>query len=387
MPRILSARSWSTFVAHGSLVGLSLVAVTSTASAQNLSVRMAEVARQRQTQASQDPSKATLLGALLYTDISCDFKSTKAKDAIDYIATSLGVPVVARYNTDRSGAGIDPDTDINLKVESKPALSVLEMVLEQCSTDEPCTWQLRESFIEVGTKGRLSVPAARELKMYPIRDLIFEAPMFDNAPNFNLNQAIQQGNNGNGGGNGGGGGGFGGGGGGFGGGGGGGGFGGGGGGGGGGSGGGIFGDPGDAPQAVPEEERAQKIVDLILETVEPDAWADNGGDIATIRYHQGVLIVRAPDYIQRQIGGYPFAARARTSMASAATAESRYVTFTAPLSIIQNTKFRPQIVTGATGGGNGGGTSNPSPPAPPTGGNGTGGSPPTKPSTPPAGGK
>ena len=329
-------------------------------------------------------TKASLLGALMYTDITFDFKETKAKDVFDFIANALGVPLIARYNTDRTAAGIDPDTEITLKVENKPALTALEMVLEQCGTDEPCTWQLRESFIEVGTKGRLSVPAARELKMYPIRDLIFVAPMYDNAPIFNLSQSIQQARNSGGGG---GGGGSGGGGGGFGGGGGGGGFGGGGGGSGGGGGGGgaPFGTPSDGPESVPEEERAQKLVDIILESVEPDAWVDNGGDVATIRYYQGVLIVRAPDYMHRELGGYPFAAQPR--MSAAATAESRYVSFNAPVSIIQNVKFRPVTVTGAAGGsgfggGNGG---NPAPPA----GSGGPAAPPSTPAPPakgPAGG-
>ncbi|MBL9148946.1 MAG: hypothetical protein JNM94_09670 [Phycisphaerae bacterium] len=357
------------------LLAATLVAgVAVAAHAQNLSDRFAEVAKMRQEAAAQDVTGARLLGALLYTDITVEFKDTKVKDAIDFIANALGVPLVARYQTDRIGTGLDPEMEVTLKVEGKPALNVLEMILEQVSVDTPATWQLRGSFIEVGTKDRLSVPAAREVRLYPIRDLIFEPPLFDNAPNFNLNQAIQQGNNG---GTGGGGGGSGGGGGGFGGGGGGGGFGGGGGGsGGGGGGGGIFGDPGDAPDAVPEEDRAQKIIDIITESIEPDAWLD----IASIRYYQGVLIVRAPDYIQRQIGGYPFAAAPRREVAQSG---GRYVTFSAPFSVIENVQFRPVTVTGAAGGGGfgTGGGNNPAPPA--NGGNsGKGGSgvPPTKPS-------
>ena len=35
------------------------------------------------------------------------------------------------------------------------------------------------------------------------------------------------------------------------------------------------------------------------------AWINNGGEYATIKYFDGALIVRAPDYIHRQIGGYP----------------------------------------------------------------------------------
>jgi hypothetical protein len=359
------------------LLAATLVAgVAVAAHAQNLSDRFAEVAKMRQEAASQDVTGARLLGALLYTDITVEFKDTKVKDAIDFIANALGVPLVARYQSDRIGTGIDPEMEVTLKVDGKPALNVLEMILEQVSVDTPATWQLRGSFIEVGTKDRLSVPAAREVRLYPIRDLIFEPPLFDNAPNFNLNQAIQQGNNGRyrrrrrwrvrrwrrrwrirrwrrrlrwravaaavava-------------------------------------AGGGIFGDPGEAPDAVPEEERAQKIIDIITESIEPDAWLD----IASIRYYQGVLIIRAPDYIQRQIGGYPFAAAPRRDVAQSGGG-GRYVTFSAPFSVIENVQFRPVTVTGAAGGG-GFGTGGGNNPAPPASGNNSGGSgvPPTKPS-------
>jgi hypothetical protein len=108
-----------------------------------------------------------------------------------------------------------------------------------------------------------------------------------------------------------------------------------------------------------EDEKVQQLVDIILETIEPDAWLDNGGDAASIRYFEGVLIVRAPDYIQRQIGGYPFAPQrsarpsARRPRASAdgpdAVIDRRYVTFTAPISIIENVKFDNVTVTGSTG--------------------------------------
>lgn len=330
------------------------------ASGQNLSDRIAEVARQREAAAAKDTSQASLLGALLYTDVSVDFKETPARDAFGYLKQVMGVDLVVRYNDDRSGFGIDPDTPISLDARGVPALTVLERMLEQCADLEPCTWQLRKGYIEVGTKERLSVPAARQLRMYPIRDLLFEVPRFDNAPDFDLNSSLSQGM---GGGAGGGGGGFGGGGGGggFGGGGGGGGFGGGGGGAGGGGGGGApFGEPGEEPERMSEDEKVQQLVDIILETIEPDAWLDNGGDAASIRYYDGVLIVRAPDYIQRQLGGYPFApkrpgtsVRSRKPRAAAdgpdAVIDRRYVTFTAPISVIENVKFNRVPVSGSTG--------------------------------------
>jgi hypothetical protein len=230
-------------------------------------------------------------------------------------------------------------------------VSVVERLLEICGTENACTWQLRDGFVEVGTKSRLAVAAARELRMYPVRDLLFEPPMFDNAPDFNLGAALTQGQNqggggGGGGGSGGGGGGFGGGGGG------GGGFGGGGGGGGSGGGGGLIGDPGEDPERKTEEEQAEQLQDIIKEQCEPDAWDAEGW--ATMRYYQGVLIIRAPDFVHRQIDGYPFApARPRSAVEKGV---KRYITFTGEVSVVQNLEFGSSTVRGATGNAQGGST-------------------------------
>jgi len=267
---------------------------------QSLSDRINHVMNKKVQQESRNSSKAHILGTVMYTNISVDFNETPARDAFNYIQTLLGINMTGRYNDDRSGIGIDPEQPITLSAQDTSALTVIEMMLDACSDDfAECTWQLRDGFLEFGTKDRLSVKSARQIRYYPIRDLLFEPPNFPNAPDLNLDTALNQGGQGGGGfggGGGSGGGGFGGGGG-------------GGGGAGGGGGGTIFTDPEEAEPRRSEEEKAQDIVDLITQTVEPDAWDINGGDFATIRYFQGVLIVRAPDYIQREIGGYPFAIR------------------------------------------------------------------------------
>jgi len=318
------------------------------ANGQSLSDRVDGVARIQQTAApaAGNASRAQLLGALLYTDITVDFAETPAREAINYLAQQMGVNIVARYSSDRNAtSGIDADSLVTLKVEAQPALSVLENILSQVQEIEPNTWQLRDGFIEVGPKDRLDV--AKETRFYPVRDLLFEPVRFDNAPTFDLQSAIEQGNTGGTGGGGGSGGG--GGGGGFGGSGGGGG-GSGGGGGGSGGGGGIFGSPGEEPERVTEAERAEELKEIIMDTIESERWTDNGGQAASIRYYQGVFIVRAPDYIQRQLGGYPFVARPVRGGANAAGV-GRYVTFSTPISIIQNQGYGSTTVSGAAGGG------------------------------------
>ncbi|MCH8006059.1 MAG: hypothetical protein IH888_07505, partial [Planctomycetes bacterium] len=77
----------------------------------------------------------------------------------------------------------------------------------------------------------------------------------------------------------------------------------------------------------------------------------NGGDFATISYYTGTLIVRAPDYIHRQLGGYPFATRP-VSRGGAAPGERRYLTFTGSISNVEEIGERQFKATGVAGGGN-----------------------------------
>ena len=269
----------------------SIAAITAPASSQTLTDRIAAIKKQRaaeqaaaQTRTELGP-KAKLLQSLLYHKLTVNFDQTPARDVFDYLATTLGVNLIARYSDDTIAHGIDPETPISLSIEDMHALQVLELALEQCATAEGCTWQLRTGFIEVGTKERLSTPIAQEVRTYPIDELVFAPTRFNNAPSVGINHLYPSypgyggyahpytgrysGGYGTGYG-------------------------------------GSVGPTTLAPAADQRKsQRAQEIVNLITDTIEPMAWTVNGGNWATIRYRDGSLIVNAPDYIHRQIDGYP----------------------------------------------------------------------------------
>jgi hypothetical protein len=358
------------FAATCTLVAAGLAAA---AEAQSLSERINAVTEQRAAQ--QNLSKSGLLRALISTGVSVRFSETPAKEAFAYLKQLTGVDLTVRWSSDPGASdGFDPEAPITLEVNNGQALVVLERMIEQAST-EPSTWQLRDGYVEVGPKSRLSVRNAQETRIYPIRDLLFEAPNFDNAPDFNLNQAMQSGGMGGGGG---GGGGFGGGGGGGFGGGGGGGFGGGGGGGGGGT---PFGESGEQPERRSAQEKAEELIDLIKSLVEPDAWLDES--VASIRYYDGSIIVRAPDFIQRQIGGYGMLPPAPPSAGGGKG--GRYVGLNLNLGFQQLQGFTPATVSGAAGGGGTGNFIPAGAEAPATGAPASGA--PATPPAPPAGGQ
>lgn len=335
------------------------VAAASAAHGQGLSGAIDAVMQQRAAEAAasdMQTAKPQILGALLGTPLSVDFSETPARDAFEFIRKALGVQMVVHYRGDRFPDGIDPQATVTLKLDQAPALTVLEGVMAQVCTEVPCTWQLKSTFLDIGTKPDLSRPGDQELKLYPVRDILYEPPVFDNAPDFSIDTALAQGATfgGGGGSAGGGGGGFGGAGGG------GGGM--GGGGGGAGGGGSIFGSAGDSPERKSHEELAKKLIQIIQLTVEPEAWLSGW---ATMEYFQGSLLVKAPDYVHRALAGYPFAPTPQSGAAHG----GRYVTMTVPFTASQVQGFGGASVSGAAGTSGGSGA----PPGGGAGGSGAGG--------------
>ncbi len=75
------------------------------------------------------------------------------------------------------------------------------------------------------------------------------------------------------------------------------------------------------------QERGEALAETIRQTVEPTLWRENGGDVATVRFRSGRLIVRAPGYVHAQIAGgtldgRPGQTTPRPARASSAEAES-----------------------------------------------------------------
>lgn len=46
---------------------------------------------------------------------------------------------------------------------------------------------------------------------------------------------------------------------------------------------------------------ADELIDIVISSIEPDQWWDNGGLAASIRFYKGSLIVLAPPYVHRQV--------------------------------------------------------------------------------------
>jgi hypothetical protein len=236
-------------------------------------------------------SAAPPAGATLNTPLpESKFTGVGLGDAIDFIRDVSGANIVVNWKA-LAEVNVTPDTPVNLRLHNVSVRKVLTALLQQAGGGDQLTFVASEGVIEITTQ---QIADARLItKVYPIDDLLVEVPDFTDAPNFDLANRGGGGSSGGGGGGGSRGGGGGGGGGR------------GGGGGGGGGSGSIFSNTNTnttQTKIKTKEERGQEIIDLIVNTVRPDVWKDNGGT-ASVRYFNGSLIVSAPASVHELLGG------------------------------------------------------------------------------------
>lgn len=268
--------------------------VTVPAAAQTLQQRINDLERRRaaQREASPEAQAARTLRERLRTIIdSVNLDAVRARDAFTWYTQTTGVPLVIHWEA-MQNEGIDPDAPVSVNLQSVPARQLLRLMLQSLAPDVDFVYEVESSYVQVLTKAqanRMLVTA-----VFDVNDLLVEVPHFDDAPRFDLQSALEGGGSGSSGGR---------------------------------SGEGLFGDDDDDADREPtltKAERGQRLADLIRSSIEPDIWETVGGP-ATITYWNGYLIVRAPKYVQRQIG-IPVRARVPVVTGSLRAETSRRVT-------------------------------------------------------------
>lgn len=265
--------------------------------------------------------------------VTIELTEQRLEDVITFLREFTSADIEPLWAAD-SGEGLDKDLLITMKVSNVPAMDFLERLLAKAQPEFGAgnSWQMTPNgTMEIGPKELLN--RSKRVELYDINDLLFVIGTYDEVPQIDLQSLLQQSQGGGGGG-----------------------------------GGGqspFTGDEGDEKKETkPQSERAQDIIDIIVQLVESEQWTDNGGEAATIRYYQGSLLVNAPDYIHRQVNGY----RYWPSHTARLSAGRRYVSLDMDNSIGTIDGFAVQPITGIVPGGGtgGGGPGGGNPPTPPT---------------------
>ncbi|MCC6679623.1 MAG: hypothetical protein IT445_01865 [Phycisphaeraceae bacterium] len=207
---------------------------------------------------------------------SLELNQTPLREAFEIWARQAGVPLVVAWQR-LEEAGIDPDRPVSITLNRIPAATALRFLMSYAAVDgfTSLVLEVQPGFVEMMTREQALRRSV--IRVYDIRDLLMEVTMFTDAPSFDLQSALSNTNSGGGGGGGGG----------------------------GGSGQGLFGNTDQSREQerpMSKRERGEQIAQLIRDTVEPDIWLENGGQYASIRYFNGKLIVKAPQFVHGQVG-------------------------------------------------------------------------------------
>ena len=281
-------------------------------------------------------ARADALGKLVYTQLpEVNFTGHEFRTVVGFLSELADLDILAKWNEGGFGEGFDPNAKITLQLKNPASLvTILELVMKQ-ATDEETTWVLGDGFVEIGTKAQLN--KEKYVRIYPVRELLFVPPKFENAPQLDLQSVLQSaGQSGQGGS---------------------------------GSSGNMFRQTNQNSQTLnanraDETKQAEELIDIITSIVETNQWESLGGDGGSIRYFRGNLIINAADYLHREVGGYPFQPSRVRGAGTAANASNngamglahaipspRYVTLTGDWGIAKIIDIESSSIP-ALGGGN-----------------------------------
>ncbi|HLP82898.1 MAG TPA: hypothetical protein VK157_00985 [Phycisphaerales bacterium] len=167
-------------------------------------------------------------------------------------------------------ASVDRTAPVTLNLTNVTVETVLNRVMEKVSPDSAtgAAWTISDGVLNIASKEQIN--RQKTLAIYDIRDLIIEVPNYDNAPEFDLQQALQSGQSGGGGG-----------------------------------GQSPFQDAdNEDPERRPLQERTDEIIQIITTNVDPDGWRDTaGGETGFIQQLGGLLIITNTPANHRAIHG------------------------------------------------------------------------------------
>lgn len=217
---------------------------------------------------AESEANRSVLANMTQSKMPVEFSDNAFEDVVGFIGSTTGIDIDVDWES-LADIGVDPDTPVTLKLKSVQIDVLLDRVLSKVSDPTlPAGWAIQDGILTIASDEVLRLNTV--LETYDIRDLIFVVPDFDNAPEFDLQSAIQQGGQG----------------------------------GGGGGGQSPFSGGNQDPQDVTSrEDRVTAIIELIQSNVDPDGWTALGGDTSSVTELNGNFIITTTPKNHRAIIG------------------------------------------------------------------------------------
>ena len=203
------------------------------------------------------------------------FQDAPLDQVMNWLSGLTPMNVVVRWQV-LEDAGIERDKPITMQIHEVRLSQVLWMILDEAGgTDITLAYRASGNLLIISTAEDLGKEMV--VKVYDVSDLLVKAQDFYGAPHMDLsNTQNNQGGQG--------------------------------------GGGSIFSNSGGGGSNVDDQQQQgrngeqdnsdiQELINLIVQTVEPDSWADNGGT-GRIQPFRNLLVVRNNLLVHQQLGGY-----------------------------------------------------------------------------------
>ncbi|MBL0921347.1 MAG: hypothetical protein IBJ10_04365 [Phycisphaerales bacterium] len=224
--------------------------------------------------------------------IPASFAANTLEDVLNFIGTVTNLNMDVDWQA-MGDIGIERDAEVTLNLRPVPVKVVLDRVLEKVSPDRfsRASWAVEDGVLVVSSQENLRRKTF--IKIYDVRDLVFQVPDFPEVPELDLDTVLQQSSQR----------------------------------GGRGGGGGIFQDPEDiSVEQILQDERdtLDRLIEIVQTNVDFDGWETNGGDTGFIQELNGNLIITNTAANHRSIVG--LLSQLREVRAIQISVESRFLT-------------------------------------------------------------
>lgn len=210
---------------------------------------------------AESEANRAVLTQLRETRMPVDFDNNSFEDVLAFIGTTTDLDIDPDWES-LADIGVDPDSPITLRLNNVTLEVLLDRVLAKASDPVlPASWAVEDGILTISSDDVLRQNTV--LEIYDVRDLLFDVPEFDNAPDFNISSS----------------------------------------GGGGGGGSSPFSGSSGDPQLASPEERVGAISSLIRASVDPGNWADTGGQTSSLTSLNGNFIITTTPRYHREVIG------------------------------------------------------------------------------------
>ncbi len=134
------------------------------------------------------------VAAALDQTIPVEFKNHRLAQVVEFLETVTNVNIQPDWKN-LSCIGVEPDDTVNLSMNNIPVYTVLDHVLGQLGGDEISTprYAIQDGLVVISSEEAIRQFVYTEV--YDIRDLLFKVPYFDNAPTMDLDSVLAHGAN------------------------------------------------------------------------------------------------------------------------------------------------------------------------------------------------